>query len=443
MDALNRLSQAPPHQIAIAPLSPIYAQKQQKNEGLGTITKSCSIVDLKGKIYDKDKAREYRKSTTQLKERAGEILYVPNQKKQHRVCACGKCRIDGTAPVSVRYNATKEMASYSNLQWCGSVWLCPDCSYRITQERKKELSDAMKACRDKRLHVSMLTLTVPHYLGDDLRTLLKKMSKAKHALWTNRNSSGYFAENFPMVGHITATEVKYSDNNGWHPHYHILIFTEIKYDQEDIDLIQDELYDLWAEKCVKVGLGKPSKAHGLNLKVGSKDEILADYISKWGLAEEMTQAHQKIGKKNRQSLTPWEILDLSRMEASTKDKYGHLFSVYASAFKGRRQLFWSKGLKELLKVADKSDEQLANEHSQDEPQDEVFEDMISLSEQDWWAICFHRLRVEFLELVETDIKANGINTDFKAIKELLWNLKYPSDPLGSFGVEGCPLTHDL
>lgn len=174
MDALNRLSQVPPHQTVVAPLHSIYAQKQQKNEGLGTITKSCSIVDLKGKIYDKDKAREYRKSTTQLKERAGEILYVPNQKKQHRVCACGKCRIDGTAPVSVRYNATKEMASYSNLQWCGSVWLCPDCSYRITQERKKELSDAMKACRDKRLHVSMLTLTVPHYLGDDLRTLLKK-----------------------------------------------------------------------------------------------------------------------------------------------------------------------------------------------------------------------------------------------------------------------------
>ncbi|MEQ1158895.1 replication protein, partial [Acinetobacter johnsonii] len=137
--------------------------------------------------------------------------------------------------------------------------------------------------------------------------------------------------------------------------------------------------------------GKPSKAHGLNLKVGSKDEILADYISKWGLAEEMTQAHQKIGKKNRQSLTPWEILDLSRMEASTKDKYGHLFSVYASAFKGRRQLFWSKGLKELLKVADKSDEQLANEHSQDEPQDEVYENMLNLGEQDWWTICFHRM----------------------------------------------------
>ena len=119
-----------------------------------------------------------------------------------------------------------------------------------------------------------------------------------------------------------------------------------------------------------------------------------------------------------------------------KDKYGHLFSVYASAFKGRRQLFWSKGLKELLKVEEKSDEQLANKHTQDELQDEIFEEVISLTEQDWWAICFHRLRVEFLELIELDIARNGINTDFKAVKDFLWTLKYPYDVLERFSGDG-------
>ncbi|MFJ1315944.1 replication protein, partial [Acinetobacter baumannii] len=79
----------------------------------------------------------------------------------------------------------------------------------------------MKGCVDKGLHVAMLTLTVPHYLGDDLRALLKKISKAKHSLWSNRNSREYIADQFPMIGHITATEVKYSDSNGFHPHYHI------------------------------------------------------------------------------------------------------------------------------------------------------------------------------------------------------------------------------
>ena len=35
------------------------------------------------------------------------------------------------------------------------------------------------------------------------------------------------------------------------------------------------------------------------------EDMLADYIAKWGLAEEMTQAHMKVGKKNMSSLTMW------------------------------------------------------------------------------------------------------------------------------------------
>ena len=78
------------------------------------------------------------------------------------------------------------------------------------------------------------------------------------------------------------------------------------------------------------------------------------------MAEEMTQAHLKVGKKNMQSLTMWEVLELAQIEASTKDKYSYIFKTYASAFKGRRQLFWSKGLKELLKIEVKDDEEIAN-----------------------------------------------------------------------------------
>ena len=320
----------------------------KKMGALGTSTKSCSTLTRQGlqPAHDSEKIKAYRKFTIKLKERAGEILFNPKDKKQNRVCGCGKWRIDKEMPVGVQFDASKGVAKYHNLQYCGSVWVCPDCSYKISQERKKELAEAMKGCRDKGLHVAMLTLTVPHYLGDDLKTLLKKMSKAKHSLWTNRNSREYFADQFPMVGHITATEVKYSDNNGFHPHFHILCILDKQYAAEDLQIIESELYELWAEKCVKSGLGKPNRRNGLDLKMGSNNEdVLADYISKWGMAEEMTQAHLKVGKKNMQSLTMWEVLELAQIEASTKDKYSYIFKTYASAFKGRRQLFWSKGLK--------------------------------------------------------------------------------------------------
>lgn len=387
-----------------------------KNRGLGTSTKSCSTLTPQGlqPTHDSEKIKAYRKFTIKLKERAGEILFNPKDKKQNRVCGCGKWRIDKEMPVGVQFDASKGVAKYHNLQYCGSVWVCPDCSYKISQERKKELADAMKGCRDKGLHVAMLTLTVPHYLGDDLKTLLKKMSKAKHSLWTNRNSREYFADQFPMVGHITATEVKYSDNNGFHPHFHILCFLDKQYAAEDLQIIESELYEFWAEKCVKSGLGKPNRRNGIDLKMRSNNEdMLADYISKWGMAEEMTQAHLKVGKKNMSSLTMWEVLELAQIEASTKDKYSYIFKTYAAAFKGRRQLFWSKGLKELLKIEVKDDEEIANA---EEENTEIYDAMF-LSPQDWWAICYHKIRAEFLELVESDFKENGIQTDLKSVRE--------------------------
>ena len=406
----------------------------KKSAPLGTSTKSCSNHATQGfqATTDSEKIKAYRKFTIKLKERAGEILFNPKDKKQNRVCGCGKWRIDKEMPVGVQFDALQGVARYHNLQYCGSVWVCPDCSYKISQERKKELAEAMKGCRDKGLHVAMLTLTVPHYLGDDLKTLLKKMSKAKHSLWTNRNSREYLADQFPMVGHITATEVKYSDNNGFHPHFHILCFLDKQYAAEDLQTIESELYELWADKCVKSGLGRPNRRNGIDLKMGSNNEdMLADYISKWGMAEEMTQAHLKVGKKNMSSLTMWEVLELAQMEASTKDKYSYIFKTYAESFKGRRQLFWSKGLKELLKIEVKDDEEIANK---EEENTEIYDAMF-LSPQDWWTICYHKIRAEFLELVESDFKENGIQTDLKSVREFLVGLKNPKDFSGVKGME--------
>lgn len=406
-----------------------------RKNGLGTNTKSCSKLDSKGfeKKSDLNKRQSYRSFTIALKERAGEILYDPKKpiNKQNRVCACGKVRRHKEESVSVSINQTTGDAKFGNLVHCGSVWLCPDCSYKISQERKKELAEAMKGCRDKGLHVAMLTLTVPHYLGDNLKELLKKMSKAKHKLWTNRNSREYIADQFSMLGHITATEVKYSDNNGFHPHFHILCILDKQYSPEDLEIIESELYELWAEKCVKSGLGKPNRKNGIDLKMGSNSEdMLADYISKWGMAEEMTQAHLKIGKKNLSSLTMWEVLELSQMEASTKDKYSYIFKTYADAFKGRRQLFWSKGLKELLKVEVKDDEEIANQEENAEPMIAMYLDI-----QDWWSICYHKARAKFLDLIELDYQSDGVDSDFKTARAFLRGLKNPKDFSGVKGMK--------
>ena len=72
------------------------------------------------------------------------------------------------------------------------------------------------------------------------------------------------------------------------------------------------------------------------------------------MADEVTKGHIKKGKEG--SATPWDLL---RQSEEGCEQSGRLFQVFAEAFKGKRQLSWSKGLKSLLQVDEVTDEQLA------------------------------------------------------------------------------------
>jgi len=112
--------------IKSAPALSAVVPASRKNR-LGTITKFCSNQSQQGLQQDDTQYKEYRKQTEQLKEKAGQILYTPNAEKQEfRVCYCGKLRISEKMPVGVRYDSAKKRASYDNIQYCGSVWTCPD-----------------------------------------------------------------------------------------------------------------------------------------------------------------------------------------------------------------------------------------------------------------------------------------------------------------------------
>ena len=54
-----------------------------------------------------------------LQDRACELL------PSHRVCNCLKRRIDKDKKRAVVYNETREKAHWSNVQRCGSIWVCP------------------------------------------------------------------------------------------------------------------------------------------------------------------------------------------------------------------------------------------------------------------------------------------------------------------------------
>ena len=281
-----------------------------------------------------------------------------------RIDKCLRIR-NSNQDIQVWKSKEHQTAHYSGLQTCGSVWRCPVCSAKIAERRRAEIIAAMTAHKAAGGCVNMLTLTCPHQAQDNLADLLAKQKKALNSFWSDRHVKAVLVE-MESIGQIRALEVTHGrlspQNNGWHPHYHVLVFGGAVVDLARADVFKwDEwettLYTRWANACKLSGLGIPSRAHGLKLDDGSK---AAKYVSKWGLEDEMTKGHTK---KATHGETPFDFLR-AYLADKTDKQAAALFVEFAKTFEGKRQLHWSKGLKKRYAVTEKSDETLSAEHDQ-------------------------------------------------------------------------------
>ncbi len=281
----------------------------------------------------------------------------------------------GVVGVEVWKSSKHGTAHYGNLMTCGYVWSCPICAPKIASRRAAEVQAAITAHHQAGGRVLFLTLTVPHYIGDDLAQLVGDYAGALSSFWSRRGVKDALRA-VGFVGSIRALEVTHG-GNGWHPHTHYLLFVE------DLDVAAQEqleasLRSTWG-KVVTDRLDRNVTAHGLSLvKVGggSQDggtdedaEQLARYVVKsledsiWGAPQEMTRGHIKQGRHGGR--TPFALLH--DYATGNDDQAGALFVEFVQAFQGRRQLSWSKGLRrKLLGVeVEQTDQELA-ELAQDE-----------------------------------------------------------------------------
>jgi hypothetical protein len=299
-----------------------------------------------------------------------------------RVCICGQQRRDKDTPVSLKLNA-QGGAYFGNIIRCGSVWMCPVCAARITEERRVELEAALAYARGAGAHVYLVTLTVPHKSWQRARALLTGVSAAARYFNSGRSAMKTALGRFGYIGQIRALEVTHGDN-GWHPHLHVLVLLDVPVDP---DYLRRLLAPLWSRACIKAGLQMPSDDHGLTVQDGSQ---AAKYVGKWGLEHEMTKAHVKRG--GRGGLTPWQLLEaaaLGDLEA------GKLWAEFAAAFKGARQLFWSRDLKALCGVLDREDVDLVE--AEESPDDQV---LLRLDGLTWSLVRRHGRRAKLLDAAE-------------------------------------------
>ena len=315
--------------------------------------------------------------------------------KKHRIAACHAHPVKGATTVDVWAKQGVALPGhFQGLQTCALSWLCSVCAPKIAERRSAEIEYAMTVCKAQGGQVLMPTFTAPHQRKDALAETLDRIKKALRSMGQSRRYRE-MQDRLAVAGRIIATEITHGEANGWHPHFHELWFFE----RAGVNLVdlEAELYVMWRKACLKVGLGEPSRKHGVVVQDGSR---AAQYVSKmgdkeWGLADEIAKASSKGGRGGSRSA--WQLLDCMIDPEATpahQKRAEALFREYAEATKGRRQLAWSQGLKKRYAIVDMNDEELCAQ---------VEEDSVLIAQiplDAWRAIRLQKMQAHVLNAVQ-------------------------------------------
>jgi hypothetical protein len=321
---------------------------------------------------------------------------VPNE----RVSQCLRSHAPLKENVEVHKAKEGKGAFYKGLVVCGSVWMCPVCASRISEERKRELLAGLSRWNGRLL---MATYTLSHSRNMRLANILAAELDAYRSLKSGANFQR-LKENFGWKGSVRTIEVTYGAN-GWHPHIHELVFIEMGktkiMDSVYEGHLKAEIFRDWKRNLNKRGYGI-DYTHGIDIRT-AKDTV-ADYLAKWGrepinpewtISSEITKQPTK--KARQGGHTPTALL-FDYGEGSPQ--CGRLWREYAAVLKGKHQLEWSRGMRDELGIGkEKTDGEIAAEI----PAETYL--LASLNKEQWKIILRADLRGEVLHHASEDDEA--------------------------------------
>lgn len=347
-------------------------------------------------------------------------------REQNRTCWCSRSMKRDTGTVSVYRNEDGSGASLTGLNRCGNIWTCPVCAAKVAEARRAELSAGLVSHLTNGGAAYLLTLTFPHEADHPMAELIERFTKARQRLQNSRAWKGIMKE-AGRIGSVASLEVTISEENGWHPHLHMLIFAQPQglvegepvNAQGDLDSAAIRtLKTTWCNILLKTGLGSVGKIddmqkHALNVRGGNQ---AAEYVAKygrderWGQSSEMTRHYNKQGAAGERDgllhFTPFQLLTW----AGNGDEWAtRKFIEYAEAIEGKRAVTWSPGLKKSLVGDDeRTDEEIAAD-------DALMPEQLHVGdlEQDQYQVIFRHNRLpDFIRYVADSARCQADLDDY-------------------------------
>jgi hypothetical protein len=252
-------------------------------------------------------------------------------------------------------------AGFAGVVTCGSVHVCPCCSTSIRRVRQEELDQVGQFWECQSCGLVMMTLTMRHYERQGLALLVDQQRDAWRVGF-GQNAGRTWREakkSYGVRGFVRAWEVTHGPN-GWHCHYHVLLFLDRPLTRERVESLQHLTFEIWSAALGKVGAylpvekGADGKPVGVRIDAPDRGEsgTLARYLMKgqdgktrWGIAAELTRQDVKQGQGGHR--TPFEIArDAVKPDAEQRDI--DLLQEFQLTATGIRSLYWSNGLRKLL-----------------------------------------------------------------------------------------------
>lgn len=327
-----------------------------------------------------------------------------------RVADCLRAIVPTAIRIEIHKSKSQKTAHYRNLLVCSRVWHCPVCAAKISEERRKELS---KAAHSWTGGLALVTYTLSHSNQVKLPMVLEQVLTAYRDFKAGRFFKE-LTEFYGWNGSVKSLEITHG-KNGWHPHIHELVFLTNQLSDGQFGSFQVQVSRRWRE-CLKKINAYASTERGVTVK--NSDEDVSDYVAKFGetkVRKDWTFAHEltkQVVKKGRyDGHTPTQLLYDYMLGDGIA---GELWVEYAVTLKGRHQLVWSRGMRQMLKLmVEQSDEEIADKI----PDDTYL--LATLTKGQWYDVLAHNYVGDLLHAAES--KSEDDFKSWLSEKLFLWH----------------------
>lgn len=290
------------------------------------------------------------------------------------------------------------VAGFAGLSTCSSVWADPVCNAKIMARRAVEIGAAVGVWQAQGGRVAFVTMTMRHRKGQRLPTLWNALSKAWQRT-VGGKAWGADRQRHGVAGWLRVVEVTHGPN-GWHVHVHALLFLLPGLVEPDVAELHASMFRRWSRALVREGLARPLMVgQDARLVEGAGDSSLSGYFTKavYGtksIGLEFTQTQSKSARSTHGTRSVWGLLDDVLLgDADALD----LWHEWERGSKGRRQLTWSKGMRDALQLGvEATDEDIAEEELGTSA-----DDLVLVTSEGWRLVCALGMNARLLGAAET------------------------------------------